>query len=238
LNYYPFHLGDYAAHTAHLEPMEDLAYRRMLDLYYRTEKPLPRELADIARLIRMKGHETEIQSVLGEFFELGPEGWGHGRCDKEITAYQRMGEGGRRGAAKRWSKPSDSHPIATPSDPQCQPRTNNQEPITTIAPKEHRARKSADHPNPGVDPQVWEDWKALRKAKRAPVTQTVIDGATAEANKAGMPLEAFLRIWCQRGSQGLQAEWLKPEEKARKSDALMDGNIAAANRYMARQGAT
>ena len=42
MNYYPFHLGDYAAHTAHLEPMEDLAYRRMLDAYYLREAPLPR----------------------------------------------------------------------------------------------------------------------------------------------------------------------------------------------------
>lgn len=34
MNYFPFHVGDYAAHTAHLEPLEDLAYRRMLDAYY------------------------------------------------------------------------------------------------------------------------------------------------------------------------------------------------------------
>jgi len=40
MNYYPFHVGDYAAHTAHLEPMEDLAYRRMLDVYYLREEPL------------------------------------------------------------------------------------------------------------------------------------------------------------------------------------------------------
>ncbi len=41
MNYYPFHLGDYAAHTKHLGLLEDLAYRRMIDLYYTTEKPLP-----------------------------------------------------------------------------------------------------------------------------------------------------------------------------------------------------
>ena len=34
MNYYPFHVGDYIAHTAHLHPLEDIAYRRMLDLYY------------------------------------------------------------------------------------------------------------------------------------------------------------------------------------------------------------
>jgi uncharacterized protein YdaU (DUF1376 family) len=42
VNFYSFHIGDYAAHTRHLTPIEDIAYRRMLDLYYTSEKPLPR----------------------------------------------------------------------------------------------------------------------------------------------------------------------------------------------------
>jgi hypothetical protein len=65
-----------------------------------------------------------------------------------------------------------------------------------------------------VEEQTWADWLALRKAKRAPVTQTVLDGARTESQKAGMGLEAFLKVWCSRGSQGLEAEWLKPAERA------------------------
>lgn len=64
----------------------------------------------------------------------------------------------------------------------------------------------------GVDLQTWDDWLQLRKAKKAPVTATVIRGAAEEAQKAGLSLEAFLRIWCRRGSQGLEASWLKPDE--------------------------
>jgi hypothetical protein len=78
------------------------------------------------------------------------------------------------------------------------------------------ARKRATPPNcpSDVEPQVWTDWLALRKAKRAPVTATVVDGAVAESEKAGLTLEAFLRVWCARGSQGLLADWLKPHERA------------------------
>lgn len=75
-----------------------------------------------------------------------------------------------------------------------------------------RASPSATAPQ-DVDPQVWADWLELRKKKRAPVTQTVIQGAQLEANKAGMTLEQFLRVWCRRGSQGLEADWLKPQER-------------------------
>jgi hypothetical protein len=47
------------------------------------------------------------------------------------------------------------------------------------------------------------------------VTETVLDGARSEASKAGLELDAFLRVWCTRGSQGLQAEWLRPAERGR-----------------------
>ncbi|WP_225784477.1 hypothetical protein [Xenophilus sp. Marseille-Q4582] len=63
-----------------------------------------------------------------------------------------------------------------------------------------------------VEPQTWADWQQLRKAKRAPVTDTVLAEARREAGKARLTLERFLRIWCVRGSQGLQADWLKPNE--------------------------
>ena len=65
-----------------------------------------------------------------------------------------------------------------------------------------------------VAEKVWNDWLQLRKAKRAPVTGTVLDGARVEAGKAGLTLDAFLRVWCNRGSQGLLADWLKPNERA------------------------
>ena len=60
---------------------------------------------------------------------------------------------------------------------------------------------------------VWEDWLQLRKAKKAPVTETVVNKARKEAEKAGMPLVDFLITWCSRGSQGLEASWLKTNER-------------------------
>jgi hypothetical protein len=89
-----------------------------------------------------------------------------------------------------------------------------------IPEKEKAPRKRAATPPASVavkpedvDPQTWGDFLTLRKAKRAPVTQTVVDDARRECAKAGMTLENFLRIWCRRGSQGLEAAWLKPDER-------------------------
>lgn len=66
-----------------------------------------------------------------------------------------------------------------------------------------------------VDEQTWADWLKLRKDKKAPVTQTVLNAATKEAAKAGMTLESFLQVWCYRGSQGLEAAWLTPQERSK-----------------------
>jgi uncharacterized protein YdaU (DUF1376 family) len=88
MNYYPFHLGDYASHTGHLDPMEDLAYRRMLDAYYLREGQLPKDVSEIARLIRLRDDAAIVRDVLNEFFEQTDEGWRHIRCDEEILKMQ------------------------------------------------------------------------------------------------------------------------------------------------------
>lgn len=89
------------------------------------------------------------------------------------------------------------------------PDTSNQE-----EQKQKAARTRAPACPEDVDSQTWGDWLALRKAKRAPVTETVIREARAESAKAGMTFGQFLAVWCRRGSQGLEADWLKPNERA------------------------
>lgn len=104
------------------------------------------------------------------------------------------------------------------SPPQ-QVRSNHQEPSRTqeASPKKRAGAPALDEAVTAlladVDPAVLRDWLALRKAKRAPVTETVVRHAVGEAEKAGLPLTAFLRVWCARGSQGLEAAWLKPHER-------------------------
>ncbi len=103
MNYYPFHLGDYTADTAHLEPMEDLAYRRMLDLYYRTEKSLPHDASEVARLIRLRSEVAAVQAVLTEFFTQWSEGWCHERCEAELARMREKQAKARASASARYA---------------------------------------------------------------------------------------------------------------------------------------
>jgi len=92
---------------------------------------------------------------------------------------------------------------------------NNQEVKPGTEPEEKarkRATPSLSCPD-DVAEQTWNDWLQLRKGKRAAVTETVVAEARKQADKAHVSLDRFLSIWCARGSQGLEADWLKPNER-------------------------
>jgi uncharacterized protein YdaU (DUF1376 family) len=183
--------------------LEDLAYRRLLDFYFLHEKPIKHR--DVARQIGMREHEEDVMTVLNEFFISTEDGFVSPRADKEIKQYKEFAEAGKRGAAKRWGTPPNGEAISPPNATPI--ATINQEPITTNhKPKRESATIVACPPD--VSQQVWDDWVALRKSKKAPITKTVFDGAIVEAKKLGWTLEQFLTEWCNRSSQGLKAEWI------------------------------
>ena len=69
--------------------------------------------------------------------------------------------------------------------------------------------------------------------KKAPVTETVVDSAKKEAAKANMSFNDFLVVWCRRGSQGLEADWLKPHERqsfAQQAADIARSTVPAVNR--------
>ncbi len=114
LNYFPFHIGDYLAATRHLSWEEDAAYRRLLDVYYTTEKPLPADLRAVCRLVlaTTDSQREAVRVVLEEFFEATGEGWKNGRADAEIEVMRAKQEKQRERANKRWHKPDAEPGIA------------------------------------------------------------------------------------------------------------------------------
>ena len=60
----------------------------------------------------------------------------------------------------------------------------------------------------GVSDSVWQEFKSLRKAKKAPITQRAIDAITNEANKIGWTLQKALEECVVRGWQAFKADWV------------------------------
>jgi len=63
-------------------------------------------------------------------------------------------------------------------------------------------------PPEGVSDSVWQEFKSLRKAKKAPITQRAIDAISSEAKKAGWTLEKALEECVVRGWQAFKADWV------------------------------
>jgi uncharacterized protein YdaU (DUF1376 family) len=136
MHYYQFSIGDYRAATAHLSNEEDLAYRRLLDMYYDTEAKIPTDTQWVARRIRMDA--VVVLSVLNDMFEEHEDGWFHARCHEVIDQYHAMAEknraNGRLGGRK---KNPVGNPLATDSEPIAK-ATINQELLTNKLIKENK----------------------------------------------------------------------------------------------------
>ena len=88
MHYYSFNIGDYASHTQRLSPLEDLAYRRLLDLYYLTERPINGCSTDVSREIGLSQYQQEVDYILSKYFTVTVDGYVNNRVDKEIKYYK------------------------------------------------------------------------------------------------------------------------------------------------------
>ena len=198
MHYYQFNIGDYASHTRHLNLLEDLAYRRLLDIYYLQERPLNVGITSVARQINMRDHEVEVKAVLEEFFELTDEGWINRRADQEIAKYQEFIAAGKRGAAKRWAKAtvkggeSEANGEAN-SPPNATPIVNNKhKPITIVEAKQPKQSRGTRLP---------ADWVATEEQLRFCQTDRPDLNPKAVADR-------FRDFWiAQPGTKGVKLDW-------------------------------
>jgi len=186
MHYYQFNIGDYLAATSHLSNDEDLAYRRLLDMYYHTENRIPLDTQWVARRLRLD-HEV-VMTVLQDMFKLTETGWYHGRCELVIDQYHAMAEknraNGRLGGRKKNPVASDSQPIAK--------ATINDKPITInhkpVVERTKGSRLSADFALPN-------EWVAFCQQHRPDLNPAVV-------------FDGFKDYWVSKtGSAATKLDW-------------------------------
>lgn len=226
MNFYPWHLGDYLSRTAHLEPMEDLAYRRMLDAYYLTEGPLPAAVNDVARLIRLRDHIDLVNEVLNEFFSLGPDGWSHSRCEEELALYRAKADrarsnGHRGGRPKKTDPVSKNNPDETqsvifqnPEETQVvlfkNPEITGSEATNTNT--NTKKKKTHKPPNPdGVGFEAfWSEYPVKKAREDASKAWVKIDPSLHATIMSALSRALFSKDWTKDGGQFIPhpATWL------------------------------
>ena len=205
MHFYSFNIGDYISHTKHLSDMEDLAYRRLLDLYYLHERTLNEDVAIVARKINMRDNVPEVKVVLEEFFILDAgKGWTNPRADEEIQKYQSKVQSAIR--AGKASALARSNARSTTVQPNKKQETINNK-------QETYNNKTLKRPRT-VTKKTWDDFLIHRKNLKAPLTETAFKGIKNEVSKTSISLEEAL-IMCQaRGWQSFKSDWISKEQKS------------------------
>jgi uncharacterized protein YdaU (DUF1376 family) len=196
--------------------LEHGVYTLLLDWYYANERPIPADKAE--RIAR--GNPQETQTVLNEFFKITERGWVNGYADRVIAEYNAKASRNRE-SGKLGGRPSKTQTVSK-NNPNITLATSHK-PLAINQEKKEQEEKQlavASHLLVGISEQVAQDFLKIRKAKRAPLTHTALDGIKREATKAGMALEAALAMCCERGWTGFKADWVGAQSSHKPAESL------------------
>ena len=222
MHYYQFNINDYLSQTAHLDPIEDLAYRRLIEYYYQQEKAITSDMRTLCKRIRLAMHDEDVLSVINEFFVLSEDGltYSHNRCDKEIQAYKDKSEKASKSAKSRWNNTNEN---ANAMRTQCErnanqePITSNQEPITNnknIGDKSPRPQKKSSKFDfkgellkVGVSEKNADDWLEVRKLKKQANTDAAFRLLMSEVGKSGLSVDEAVNFAAGMSWAGFKSDW-------------------------------
>lgn len=223
MHYFKMNIGDYAKKAGRLSMLEHGAYTLLIHACYDRERfPTIDEALEWC-WVRTDEEEAAVKFVLGKFFTLVDGVYVQNRIQEEIDKYHENVLTNKRIATEREEKRREKartvhETCSTVNEPppNQEPRTINQEPLTKEPIKEKIIKKEIDpelkkllH---DVDDQVITDFSILRKQKKAPITESAVNGLRREAAQAGIDLQTALITCCQNGWQGFKAEWYKKSQ--------------------------
>lgn len=138
MHYYQFNIGDYKSHTGGLSLLEDIAYRRLLDLYYLNERPFNGCSTDVAREIGMREHPDEVEYILNKYFPKRGDNWVNKRAENEISNFKKKKKtaaaAGRASGKARRSKGSERAFDSVQPTINHKPLTSNDKPDKNSSP--------------------------------------------------------------------------------------------------------
>jgi uncharacterized protein YdaU (DUF1376 family) len=205
MHYYKRNLGDYAKKAGRLTMLQHGAYTLLIDSCYDRELFPTLEEALEWTWASTEAEVEAVKFVLSRFFLLDKDGcYVQDRILDELLHYQKNSDTNKRIADEREAKRRENRTkrvqVVDEAPPNQEPLTINHKPIKD---------KATSVATPiGVSDSVWQEFKTLRKAKKAPITQRAIDAITSEANKAGWTLEKALEECVIRGWQAFKADWV------------------------------
>ena len=264
LPYMQLYVADYLADTQHLTTEEHGAYLLLLFNYWQTGQPLRKDrLAFVARMFNERW--PSVEKALKEFFHDDGENWVHFRVEADLAAVNSKSKtnsaAGKASAKARSEKKAEAAALAAlalatnvatnvsterqrnvnHTDTDTDTDTKTEESKTTVASEKTDRAKTINAKGlvaMGVPEQIAKDWLAIRKQKRAPLTETALDAVRRESEIAGLSLADAIRVSAERGWQGFKAEWLNKTahgQPINRQQQIEDANAAVVREIAERE---
>ena len=231
---YHHNIKTFNSDTRNLTRVERSLYRDLIELYYDTEKPIPADNFDrLARKVMANTQEEReaLQYVLDEYFIKTGNVYTHNYCDNQIEKYyanttakalagkasaeaRRLKNEQRKREREQQNLTGVEHTLNSveQNSTNKKPETSKHEPLDITPTAKPSAKSKLDYscwPSMPSE-QVLADYLALRKSKRAAMSQTVINRLAKEFNLAaqyGVTVDQCLEMAVARGWQGFQWDW-------------------------------
>jgi uncharacterized protein YdaU (DUF1376 family) len=207
MNYYQINWGDIQKFAQLITPMQELAYRRLLDWVHGMEGGLPMDQAELCNMARADAQDVDY--VLQRFFYVKEGRWRNEMADANIIGFARNSARGMLAANARWGGQAVRNNIHNTKDNIGQPVDNSKGGDDVEA----TTKFLLDH---GLTEAQAAAWIEYRQLKKAPVTVKSLSTILVEANKAGLPLSHVLEQVRVKGWRSFKHTWLVEEGKAAK----------------------
>lgn len=237
----PLWTDAYLGDTTHLTTIEHGAYLLLLMVAWRNGGWLPNDDKLLARYARLNMAQWgRIRHTIMAFFIVENDRVIQRRLRDELNVIKQVRDKRREAAGSKWRKYKERHDAnAMHLESKCNAPTPTPTPTpidsdTDVSELSARKRAAPVNRPDDVTPELWDDFRSLRKLKKSPLTQTALAGIKREADKAGWSLSAVLAECCERGWQSFKADWIKGNRNGSGNHDPRDGFERAIDRALER----
>lgn len=232
MNFYPHHIGDFAAETQFMDDASLGIFIRLIDRFMLTEKPIKTQWVSFA--FRNERFE-KAKSVLEALFEETEDGWVYAPMLPVIEAYRANAEknrvNGRKGGRPRKNQnqtatesvftETQSEPSGFLNETQTEPKkslTNNQEPITKNQIKETTTVVVVGENSPIEEVTATPSRTACADAPTAPAAESLFEdeGPYTPPKRAipPCPAQKIVDLYHKHLPMGRRVQVLDPKRKS------------------------
>ena len=166
MKWYKFAAAEYQIKTVHLSDAEDLAYRRLLDMAYLSEKPIPLDVSLVSRRVRID--QDIVEQVLTEFFERTEQGFRNRRVEEEIEAYQVIVDRNKRGTEASVKKAAERAALGLKRAQKIASSEATSEQEAPLVEGQNKNKNINPHTPTGGFERFWQTWPSSpRKVGKA-----------------------------------------------------------------------